>query len=95
MFGELDVACEKNFFFSGFLFTLLFTVVWLASQPIPLKITPQKDSSSSVDITTLLNVVRTANPLNNASQQHSAAMDMMVILLQIVLCKTMSTFYAR
>lgn len=33
--------------------------------------------------------------VNNASQRHSAAIDMMVKFLQSVLCKTMSTFYAR
>lgn len=64
--------CMWKIFFLDFLFTLLFTVVWLASQPTPLKITLQKDSSASVDITSLLNVVRTANPWTmhlNSTQQ--------------------------
>lgn len=51
-------GCMWKIFFCIF-FTLLFTVVWLASQLTPPKITPQK-ASASVDITSLLNVVRSA-----------------------------------
>lgn len=65
-----------------FLYIFIFFVYTPVHSTTPLKITIQKDSSLSVDITPLINFLRTAISLNNASQRHSAAIDMMVKFLQ-------------
>lgn len=63
-----------------------------------LETTLQKDSSVSAyiaDIASHSDVVATANSLNNALQQHSAAINRDLCFLQKVLYKFLSTFYAR